>query len=90
MRIGFIDYVLDPARPGASGLSDVVWNMSRELAVLGDDVHIVAPYSVDPNPVPGITVHRFALPPIGYRNIIGHILIVLRVGGSYGPSGIWT
>lgn len=77
MRIAFIDYVLDPARPGASGLSDVVWNMARELAKLGDDVHIVGPYTAEPDPVDGITVHRFTLPPIGYRNIAGHILIVL-------------
>ncbi|HEX7102817.1 MAG TPA: glycosyltransferase family 4 protein [Nitrolancea sp.] len=77
MRIAFIDYVLDPARPGASGLSDIVWNMARELAKLGDDVHIVGPYTVEPDPIDGITVHRFKLPPIGYRNIAGHILIVL-------------
>ena len=77
MKIAFIDYVLDPARPGTSGLSDVVWNMARELAKLGDDVHIIGPYSVAPPPVTGITVHRFQLPPIGYRNIAGHILIVL-------------
>jgi hypothetical protein len=40
MKIAFIDYVLDPAQSGASGLSDVVWNMARELAKLGDDVHV--------------------------------------------------
>lgn len=78
MKIAMIDFVLDPAKPGASGLSDVVWNTARELAKLGDDIHIVGPYTVDPEPVPGITVHRFAAPPIGYRNIIGHVLIVLK------------
>lgn len=77
MKIAFIDYVLDPAKPGKSGLSDVVWNMARELARLGDDVHVIGPYSVEPEPVPGVTVHRFRLPPINYRNIAGHILIVL-------------
>jgi len=77
MKIAFIDFVLDPALPGASGLSDIVWNTARELARLGDEVHIVAPYSVDPPPVLGVTVHRFKLPPVGYRNILGHILIVL-------------
>jgi glycosyltransferase involved in cell wall biosynthesis len=77
MKIAFIDYVLDLAQPGASGLSDVVWNMARELAKLGDDVHIIGPYTVEPEPIDGVTVHRFKLPPIGYRNIAGHILIVL-------------
>ena len=77
MRIAFIDYVLDPARPATSGLSDIVWNMARELARVGDDVHIIGPYSIEPEPVVGITVHRFKLPPVGYRNIFGHALIVL-------------
>ncbi len=81
MKIAFIDFILDPAKPGTSGLSDVVWNMARELAKLGDDVHIVGPYTVEPQPVPGVTVHRFTLPPIGYRNIIGHLLIVLKAWG---------
>ena len=77
MRVGFVDYVVEPDKPGASGLSDVTWNMARELTKLGDDVHIVAPYSVDPEPCGGITVHRFPLPRPGYRNIVGHLRIVL-------------
>jgi glycosyltransferase involved in cell wall biosynthesis len=81
VKIAFIDFVLDPAQPGASGLSDIVWNMARELAKLGDEVHIVGPYTVEPEPVPGVTVHRFTLPPIGYRNIVGHLLIVLKAWG---------
>ena len=52
--------------------------MARELAQLGDEVHIIAPYSVEPDPIPGVTVHRFRLPPINYHNILGHILIVLK------------
>jgi glycosyltransferase involved in cell wall biosynthesis len=77
MRIGFVDYVVEPDKPGASGLSDITWNMARELAKLGDDVHIVAPYSVDPEPWGGVTVHRFPLPRPGYRNIVGHLRIAL-------------
>jgi glycosyltransferase involved in cell wall biosynthesis len=77
MRVGFVDYVLEPDKPGASGLSDITWNMARELTKLGDDVHIVAPYSVDPEPCSGVTVHRFPLPRPGYRNIVGHLRIVL-------------
>jgi L-malate glycosyltransferase len=77
MRVGFVDYVVEPDKPGASGLSDITWNMARELTKLGDDVHIVAPYSVDPEPCDGVTVHRFPLPRPGYRNIVGHLRIVL-------------
>jgi glycosyltransferase involved in cell wall biosynthesis len=77
MRVGFVDYVVEPDKPGASGLSDITWNMARELTKLGDDVHIVAPYSVDPEPCSGVTVHRFPLPRPGYRNIVGHLRIVL-------------
>ena len=78
MKIAFVDFVLDPARPGASGLSDIVWNMGRHLVELGHEVHVVAPYTVETFPAGGIHVHRFALPPIGYRNILGHFWIVLR------------
>ena len=80
MRIAFVDYVCDPARPGATGLSDLVWDMASRLAHLGDDVHVIAPYSVDAFPSDLVQVHRFPLPPIGYRNIVGHALIV---GAAY-------
>ncbi len=79
MKIAFVDFIIDPARPGASGLSDIVWNMASQLAALGDEVHIVAPYTTDEYPCAGVQVHRFSLPPIGYRNIFGHLLIVLRL-----------
>jgi D-inositol-3-phosphate glycosyltransferase len=78
VRVAFVDYVCDPAKPGKTGLSDLVWDMASRLAHLGDDVHVVAPYMVDTVPDPMVHVHRFELPPIGYRNIIGHLLIILR------------
>ena len=78
MRIAFVDYVGDPAAPGRRGLSDLVWDIARRLARLGDEVHIVAPYTTDVMPDPSVKVHRFDLPPIGYRNIIGHLLIIQR------------
>jgi len=80
VRIAFVDYVCDPARPGSTGLSDLVWDMASRLARLGDDVHVIAPYSVDAFPSDLVHVHRFPLPPIGYRNIVGHALIV---GAAY-------
>lgn len=77
MRIAFVDFVCDPARPGTTGLSDLVWDMASRLAQLGDEVHVIAPYTVDTIPDDAVHVHRFAVPPIGYRNIVGHCLIVL-------------
>jgi len=76
VRVVLFDYVFD--KPGITGLSDLVWNWARELIALGDEVHIVAPYSEDVRPPAGTVVHRYPLPFIGYRNVIGHILIVLR------------
>jgi len=78
LKIAFFDYVCNPAKPGASGLSDIVWNMAAGLRDLGDEVHIVAPYTVTSYPDGGVHIHRFPVPPMGYRNIVGHALIVLR------------
>ncbi len=76
MRIAFVDFVCDPAKPGLTGLSDLVWDMAKRLTQLGDEVHVVAPYTVDRMPDDAVRVHRFPLPPIAYRNILGHLLIV--------------
>lgn len=78
MRIAFIDFILDLDKPGASGLSSVVWNIAHELASMGDDVHIIGPYSASDTKASGIRFHHVDVPPIGYRNIVGHVLIVLR------------
>jgi glycosyltransferase involved in cell wall biosynthesis len=78
MRIAFVDFVCDPSRPGKTGLSDLVWDMARELARAGDEVHIVAPYPEEQSPSPEITVHQFRMPLIGYRNVLGHALIVRK------------
>ncbi|TAK26069.1 MAG: glycosyltransferase family 1 protein [Chloroflexota bacterium] len=76
-RVYFIDYILDLDRPGASGLSDIVWDIAEELTRQGGEAHVIAPYRVNPRPRSGVTLHTFALPPIGYRNILGHILIAV-------------
>ncbi len=76
MRIAFVDYVCDPAKPGLTGLSDLVWDMASRLARGGDEIHVVAPYTNDAAPDPAVHVHRFPIPAIGYRNIVGHLLIV--------------
>ena len=82
MRIAFFDYVCDPAKPGTTGLSDIVWDIAVRLVELGDEVDIVGPYTVDHMPSDRVRVHRFPIPPIGYRNIVGHLLIILA-GSRY-------
>jgi glycosyltransferase involved in cell wall biosynthesis len=77
MKIVFFDYVCEPDKPGATGLSAKVWDTAGRLHDYGDEVHIVAPYTVETYPSNDVAVHRFGLPPIGYRNIFGHTLIVL-------------
>ncbi len=78
LRIGFIDYVLEPDKPGASGLSDIVWDMASALFDIGHEVHVIASYHTRKYPDNRITVHNFQTPPIGYRNIIGHIWILKK------------
>jgi glycosyltransferase involved in cell wall biosynthesis len=89
MRIAFIDFIFERGAPiGTTGLSEVVWRLAEPLAQLGHEVHIVAPYRDAGFPAQNIQVHRFDLPPINYRNIVGHLLIVRRaidVLGRLGP-----
>ncbi len=92
MKIGFIDFVMNPDSPiGTDGLSEVVWNLAGPLAAQGNEVHVVGPYNNGIVPFSGVHVHSFKLPFIGYRNILGHILIVLRaikVLKKYGPFDV--
>lgn len=78
LRVAFVDYVLDPEKPGRSGLSDMVWDMATELANLGHEPHVVASYHTTNYPDPRVRVHNFATPPIGYRNILGQFWILKR------------
>ncbi|MEA4906467.1 MAG: glycosyltransferase family 4 protein [Anaerolineaceae bacterium] len=78
LRIVFIDYVLEPDKPGITGLSDLVWDMATELVNIGHDVHIVASYYTHVYPDNRVIVHNFKTPPIGYRNAIGQLLILYR------------
>lgn len=78
MRVVLFDFKFEPDKPGITGLSDIVWNWARNLAVLGDEVHIVAPYPEDTQVPEGVIVNRFPVPPAGYRNIVGHMMIALR------------
>ncbi len=73
----FVDYVVDPRRPGQSGLSDIVWDMAAELARQGGEPHVFGPYATIPRPGGGVQLHPFRVPPFGYRNVFGHIALVL-------------
>lgn len=89
MRVAFFDYVGNPARPGTTGLSDEVWDVARRLARLGEDVHVVAPYTTDDVPDRTVRVHRFPIPQPGYRNLLGHLLIILAGCRRLRELGPW-
>lgn len=78
LRIAFVDYVLEPDKPGRSGLSDIVWDMASELINQGHESHVIASYYTHKYPDPRVTVHNFPTPPIGYRNVVGHFWILKR------------
>ena len=77
LPVYYVDYVVDLARPGASGLSDVVWDMAEELVRQGGAAHVFGPYSASARPESGVAFHRFRIPPPGYRNMLGHAAMVL-------------
>lgn len=78
MRVVLFDYVLDPSKPGRSGLSDIVWDMATHMVDYGCEVHVIGSYFTDVVPDSRVIFHNFKTPPIGYRNVIGHAWIVKR------------
>jgi glycosyltransferase involved in cell wall biosynthesis len=78
LRVAFIDYVLEPDKPGRTGLSGVVWDMASELVRQGHEAHVIASYHTREYPDPRVTVHNFPTPPFGYRNVVGHFWMLKR------------
>jgi len=78
MEIGIIDIQLDPKRPGVTGLSSVAWDWARYLMQHGEQVHLIGPYPVDVRGPDKVLMHRFPIPPGGYRSVIGNLLVALR------------
>jgi glycosyltransferase involved in cell wall biosynthesis len=78
MKIVLFDYVFEQGRVGTSGLSDVVWELAQALTDMGEEVHIVGPYPESTPGPSGVILHRYALPPINYRNVIGHLWIIVK------------
>ncbi len=76
MKIVLFDYVFEQDKPGTSGLSDVVWELAQGLAGLGEEVHVVGPYPEGTTGPANVAIHTFSLPPINYRNVVGHLLII--------------
>lgn len=72
----FVDYVVDPAKPGRSGLSDVVWDMAGELQRAGHRACVVASYSTKEYPEPGVAVEPLRLPRWIYRNLVTQVFLV--------------
>lgn len=81
LRVAFIDNVLEPDKPGRSGLSDTIWDMASVLIDQGHEAHVIAAYSTTHYPDHRVIVHNFPAPPLGYRNIIGQLWIVARAAG---------
>lgn len=77
-RIAFIDYVLDPTKPGRSGLSDIVWDLGDALARRGHEIHIVGSYRTEVYPSSRVRVHNFPAPIGGYRNVVGNAVLLAR------------
>ena len=71
MRIAFVDSVLEPAKPGRSGMSDTVWGMAGQLTTLGHEAHMIGSYRTEAFPDHRIAVHHFPAPPMAYRNVLG-------------------
>lgn len=80
LRVAFVDYVLEPDKPGRSGLSDIVWDMASELVNQGHEAHIIGAYRTESYPDSRVHVHNFREPPIGYRNVAGHFWLLKRAG----------
>lgn len=78
LRVAFVDLVLEPDKPGRSGLSDIVWDMASELTNQGHEVHVISSYHVHAYPDPRVLVHSFTTPPMGYRNVLGLAWMVRR------------
>lgn len=77
-KVALVDSVLDPSKPGRSGLSDLVWDMASYMIDYGCEVHVIGSYSTSVVPDLRVTLHNFLTPPIGYRNVIGHAWMIKR------------
>lgn len=80
LYITFIDNVCDPLRPGRSGHSDIIWEVSRHLLDAGHRVRIVADYRAHALPFDHerLKVVTFQAHPFDRRNGLGKVRHVLR------------
>lgn len=90
MRVVFEDHAGYPERPGVGGTSDTMWDMASSLKRLGEDAHIVGPYTSKNYPDPNVIVHRYRMPPkagISNRNIAGVLWMVKRAADAVKKVG---
>jgi glycosyltransferase involved in cell wall biosynthesis len=80
LRATFIDNVCDPAKPGGSGHSDIVWEVSRHFLEAGHEVTIVADYTSKCYPYEHerLTVATFKPRAFDRRNGLGKIIHIYR------------
>jgi glycosyltransferase involved in cell wall biosynthesis len=87
VRVALIDWVCEPDRPGASGLSDIVWETARALDDLGVDPVVVGAYDREaPLPRHAFELVRLDRPAAWRRNIAGHILTCLALARGLGRA----
>jgi glycosyltransferase involved in cell wall biosynthesis len=80
-----LDWVCDPARPGTTGLSDIVWELGNQLDAMGDQVSVVGAYRRDaPSPTGGARLYRVDRPDLWHRNIVGMALTCLSLARAVG------
>jgi glycosyltransferase involved in cell wall biosynthesis len=74
MEVVFLDAITDSQKPGASGLSDVIWRLAYELTKLGVEASVVGFYLQDaPPPHPNINFIRINPPDFRSQNIFTNL-----------------
>lgn len=74
LYVAFIDNVCDPARPGRSGHSDIIWSLARNFAENGHVVKIIGPYLQDaalPFMHKNLSIVHFEEHPLANKNGFG-------------------
>lgn len=78
MKICFIDNVVQPDKPGRSGMSDTIWGMTKVLIDQGHQVHIVGTYGEGPLKSSQIKLYKCRASRLVYRNVLGKAIFTLE------------
>ena len=79
MRVAYLDTTCHPYKPGASGLSDIAWEMAGAAARQGIDASLFGAYAVPTVGPQGVKLIQ--LPPVKLWgvSVLGHFLTSMRV-----------